>query len=194
MSTREQHTPTIPTSIVRNTEGRSGPQGLEEPTSDEVLRELCDKNYYQLLPLIAEKMQKEKEQKDKLNALKARLLYDDESGRNPRNCKESHYSESKTPTALTEPRKKHGSKHSRSPSPIASVFRRLKRNRPPSPGPRPRKEGGVFNRLGGKQRASTCSDSCHSSHVKGTEVQPRKHHHRGTLPRGNSKYSESEDS
>ncbi|GKE28516.1 reverse transcriptase domain-containing protein, partial [Tanacetum coccineum] len=69
MSTREQHTPTIPTSAVRNTGGRSGPQGLEEPTSDEVLRELCDKNYHQLLPLIAEKMQKEKEQQDKLNAV-----------------------------------------------------------------------------------------------------------------------------
>ncbi|GJV19931.1 hypothetical protein Tco_1368951 [Tanacetum coccineum] len=69
MSTREQHTPTILTSAVRNTGGRSGPQGLEEPTSDEVLRELCDKNYHQLLPLIAEKIQKEKEQQDKLNAV-----------------------------------------------------------------------------------------------------------------------------
>ncbi|GJT60439.1 hypothetical protein Tco_1003972 [Tanacetum coccineum] len=56
-------------------------------------------------------------------------------------------------TARTEPRRKLGSKHSRSPSPIASVFRRLRRNRHPSPGPRPRKEGGVFNRLGGKNKA-----------------------------------------
>ncbi|GJX31922.1 reverse transcriptase domain-containing protein [Tanacetum coccineum] len=195
MSTREQHTPTIPTSAVRNTGGRNGPQGLEEPTSDEVLRELCDKNYHQLLPLIAEKLQKEKEQQDKLNAVKAHLLYDDESGRNPRNHEESHYSESKTPTARTETRRRHGSKHSRSQSPIASVFRRLKRNRPPSPRPGPRKEGGVFNRLGGKeQSASACSDSRHQSpHAKGTEVQQRKHHHRGTSSRGTSRYSESED-
>ncbi|GKC72212.1 hypothetical protein Tco_1118095 [Tanacetum coccineum] len=98
-------------------------------------------------------MQKEKEQQDKLNAVKARQLYGDESGRNPRNHEESHYSESKTPTAWTKLRRKHESKHSRSPSPIASVFRRLRRNRPPSPGPRPRKEGGVFNRLGGKNKA-----------------------------------------
>ncbi|GJS17819.1 reverse transcriptase domain-containing protein [Tanacetum coccineum] len=153
MSTREQYTPTISTSAVRNTGGRSGPQGLEEPTSDEVLRELCDKNYHQLLPLIAEKMQNEKEQQDKLNAVKARLLYGDESERNPRNHEESHYSESKTLTARTEPRRRHGSKHFRSPSPIASVFRRLRRNRPPSPRPRPRKEGGVFNRLGEKNKA-----------------------------------------
>ncbi|GJY13399.1 reverse transcriptase domain-containing protein [Tanacetum coccineum] len=96
MSTLEQHTPTIPTFAVRNTGGRRGPQGLEEPTSDEVLRELCDKNYHQLLPLITEKMQKEKEQQDKLNAVKARLLYGDESRRNLRNHEESHYSESKT--------------------------------------------------------------------------------------------------
>ncbi|GKE14953.1 hypothetical protein Tco_1422530, partial [Tanacetum coccineum] len=143
MSTREQHTPTISTSAVRNTGGRSGPQGLEEPTSDE--------------------------QQDKLNAVKPRLLYGDESGRNPRNHEESHYSESKTPTARTEPRRRHGNKHSRSPSPIASVFRRLRRNKPPSPGPMPQKEGGVFNRLGGKeQSASARSDSRHqSSHAKG---------------------------
>ncbi|GJX80563.1 hypothetical protein Tco_0328712 [Tanacetum coccineum] len=196
MSTREQHTPTIPTSAVPNIGGRSGPQGLEEPTSDEVLRELCDKNYHQLLPLIAEKMQKEKEQQDKLNAVKARLLYGDESGRNLRNYEESHYSESKTPTAQTEPRRRYGNKHSRSPSPIASVFRRLRRNRPPSLEPRPRKKGGVFNRLGGGGgSASARSDSRHqSSQATGTDVQPMKHHHRGTSPQGNNRYSESEDS
>ncbi|GJY02525.1 reverse transcriptase domain-containing protein [Tanacetum coccineum] len=176
------HTPTIPTSAVRNTEGRSGPQGLEEPTSDEVLRELCDKNYHQLLPLIAEKIQKEKEQQDKLNAVKARLLYGNETEKNRRNHEESHYSESKTPTARTEPKRRHGNRRSRSLSPVASVFKRLKQNRPHSPRPRPRKEGGVFNRLGGKERsASARSDSRHQgSHEKEIEVQPRKHHHRGT--------------
>ncbi|GKB62028.1 reverse transcriptase domain-containing protein [Tanacetum coccineum] len=97
-------------------------------------------------------MQKEKEHQDKLNAVKTRLLYGDESERDLRNHEESHYSESKTPTARTEPRRRHGSKHSRSPSPIASVFRRLRRNKPPSPGPKPRKEGGVFNRLGEKNK------------------------------------------
>ncbi|GJZ21338.1 hypothetical protein Tco_0558377 [Tanacetum coccineum] len=79
MSTHEQIT-NNPTSAVRNTGGRNGPQVLEEPMSDEILREMCDKNYHQLLPLIAEKMQKEKEQKDKLNAVKARLIYGEESG------------------------------------------------------------------------------------------------------------------
>ncbi|GJW70021.1 hypothetical protein Tco_0126938 [Tanacetum coccineum] len=120
MSTHEQQTSTIPTSVVRNTGGKSGPQNLKEHASNEALRELCDKNYHQLLPLITEKMQKEKEQQDKLKAVKARLLYGNESGRNPRNHEESHYSESKTPTARTEPRRRHGRKHSRSPSPASS--------------------------------------------------------------------------
>ncbi|GJY72342.1 hypothetical protein Tco_0476045 [Tanacetum coccineum] len=53
-------------------------------------------------------MQKEKEQQDKLNTVKARLLYGNETGRNPRNHEELHYSESKTPTAQTEPRRRHG--------------------------------------------------------------------------------------
>ncbi|GJY67916.1 hypothetical protein Tco_0470898 [Tanacetum coccineum] len=177
MSTHEQQTSTIPTSVVRNTGGKSGPQNLEEPASNEALRELCDKNYYQLLPLIAEKMQKEKEQQDKLKAVKARLLYGNESGRNPRNHEESHYSESKMPTARTKSRRRHGRKHSRSLSPVAS-------------------EGGVFNRLGRKEPgASTRSDSHHqSSQAKGTEVPARKHHHEGTSSQRTSKYSESEDS
>ncbi|GJU33003.1 hypothetical protein Tco_1176592 [Tanacetum coccineum] len=94
-----------------------GPQNLEEPASNEALRELCDNNYHQRLPLIAEKMQKEKEQQDKLKAVKARLLYGNESGRNPRNHEESHYSESKTPTARKSPGEGWGAAL-RSPSPV----------------------------------------------------------------------------
>ncbi|GKB49474.1 hypothetical protein Tco_0900227 [Tanacetum coccineum] len=109
MSTHEQIT-NNPTSAVRNTGGRNGPQGLEEPMSDEVL------------------MEKEKEQKDKLNA---------------------------TPTARTEPKRRRRDRYSRSPSPHASVFKRLKRNRSPSLWPRSRKEGGVFNRLGRKEPATS---------------------------------------
>ncbi|GKE51679.1 hypothetical protein Tco_1486835, partial [Tanacetum coccineum] len=71
----------------------------------------------------------------------------------------------------------------------------LKQNIPPSPRPRPRKEGGVFNRLGGKERsASVRSDSRHQgSHEKETEVQPRKHHHRGKSSQETGGHSESED-
>ncbi|GKD35461.1 hypothetical protein Tco_1250970 [Tanacetum coccineum] len=188
MSTHEQQTSTIPTSVVRNTGGKSGPQNLEEPASNEALRELCDQNYHELLLLIAKKMQKEKERQDKLKAVKARLLYGDESGRNLRNHKEARYSESKTPTARTEPGRRHGRKHSRSPSPVASVFRRLKQNRSPSPRLRPRKEGGVFTRLERKEPGGQ------SFQAKGLEAPARKHHHEGTSSRRTSGYSESEDS
>ncbi|GJX15513.1 reverse transcriptase domain-containing protein [Tanacetum coccineum] len=179
MSTHEQIT-NNPTSAVRNTGGRNGPQGLEEPMSDEVLREMCDKNYHQLLPLIAEKMQKEKEQKDKLNAVKARLIYGEESGVKIRSHEGSHYSESKTPTARTEPRRRRGDRYSRSPSPHASVFKRLRRNRSPSPRPRPRKEGGVFNRLGRREPTTSARNDSRQQ--------------KGTPSRTASQYSESEDS
>ncbi|GKA04615.1 reverse transcriptase domain-containing protein [Tanacetum coccineum] len=117
---------------------------LEGLTPDTVLRELCDKNYHQLLPLIAEKMQKENKQQDKMKAVKARLIYGDESKRNSTNREESHCSESKTPTAKS---------------------------------------------------VSARSDTRYqSSHSRGTEALPKKHHHRGTSSQGTDGYSESEDS
>ncbi|GKE13612.1 hypothetical protein Tco_1417163 [Tanacetum coccineum] len=157
---------------------------------------MCDENYHKLLPLIAEKMQKEKEQKDKLNAVKARLIYGDEFGTKIRSREESQYSESKTPTTRTEPRRKHGDRHSRSPSPHASVFKRLRTGRVPSPRPRPRKEGGVFNRLGRKEPATSARSGSRrrSPQAKRTEVQPRRHQQKGTPSRATSRYSESEDS
>ncbi|GJV81502.1 hypothetical protein Tco_1517372 [Tanacetum coccineum] len=120
---------------------------------------------------------KEKEQKDKLNAVKARLIYGDESGIKIRSREESHYSESKTPTARTEPRRRHGDRYSRSPSPHASVFKRLKKCRSPSPRPRPRKEGGVFNRLGRKEPAAFARSHSRqrSPQAKRTEVEARRY-------------------
>ncbi|GJS31818.1 hypothetical protein Tco_0492438 [Tanacetum coccineum] len=193
MSTHEQIT-NNPTSAVRNIGGRNGPQGLEEPMSDEVLREMCDKNYHQLLPLIAEKMQKEKEQKDKLNAVKARLIYGEESGIKIRSREESHYSESKTPTARTEPRRRHGGRYSRSPSPHASVFKRLKKYRSHSPRLQPRKEEGVFNRLRRKEPATSTRPNSlqRSPQAKRVEVEARRRQQKGTPSRTTSQYSESE--
>ncbi|GJT95349.1 hypothetical protein Tco_1090867 [Tanacetum coccineum] len=149
MSTHEQQITNNPTSAVRNTGGRNGPQGLEEP----ILTRIRDRE-------------------------------------------ESHYSESKTPTVRTEPRRRHGDRHSRSPSPYASVFKRLKKYRSPSPRPRPRKEGGVFNRLGRKEPDTSARSSSRqrSPQAKRTEVEPRRHQQKGTPSRTTSRYSESEDS
>ncbi|GJY68099.1 reverse transcriptase domain-containing protein [Tanacetum coccineum] len=57
--------------------------------------------------------------------------------------------------------RRHGGRHSRSPSPHTSVFKRLKKNRSPPPQPRPRKEGGVFERLGRKEPVTSARSDSH---------------------------------
>ncbi|GKA51003.1 hypothetical protein Tco_0744199 [Tanacetum coccineum] len=57
MSNREQPTLSQPTSAVRNTVGRGKeptPQDRGKFASNAALREYCDKNYNQLLPIIAD--------------------------------------------------------------------------------------------------------------------------------------------
>ncbi|GJZ10459.1 hypothetical protein Tco_0545218 [Tanacetum coccineum] len=64
-----------------NYEGRNASPGVtlgkKESMSNEVLRKLCDKNYHHSCTY-AEKMQKRKRAKDKLNAVTARLIYEAE--------------------------------------------------------------------------------------------------------------------
>ncbi|GJV02567.1 hypothetical protein Tco_1336136 [Tanacetum coccineum] len=95
MSDHEQPAPSQPTSAVRNTVGRGKepiPQDRGGPASDATLQEYCDKNYNQLLPIIAEKFNKEKKRNEKLKEVKARLNFE--------GCFEtSRYSESKTMSA-----------------------------------------------------------------------------------------------
>ncbi|GKC20372.1 hypothetical protein Tco_1022522, partial [Tanacetum coccineum] len=89
MSTNGQTTLSQPTSVVRNTLGKEPvPQNLGKPISDEALREHCDRNYHQILPIIAEKVYQEKVQQEKLKAVKVRLNFEETS----------HHSESGTPT------------------------------------------------------------------------------------------------
>nr|GEV58438.1 reverse transcriptase domain-containing protein [Tanacetum cinerariifolium] len=59
---------------MRNTlEKEQVPQNLGESISDETLRKYCDKNYHQILSIIAKKMHQEKVQQEKLKAVKAHL-------------------------------------------------------------------------------------------------------------------------
>ncbi|GJV64804.1 hypothetical protein Tco_1475632 [Tanacetum coccineum] len=113
------------------------------PASDAALREYCDKNYNQLLPIIAEKFNQKKEKKEKLKEVKARLNFE--------GCFEtSWYSESRT-MSTKEHEKRNRSRHSRSPRPNPSVFSRIRRDRSRSPRQNSReKEGGVFKRLGNR--------------------------------------------
>ncbi|GJW23046.1 reverse transcriptase domain-containing protein [Tanacetum coccineum] len=76
MSNHEQPAPSQPTSAVRNMVGRGKEPTLQDrggSTSNAALREYCDKNYNQLLPIIAEKFNKEKERNEKLKELQSAL-------------------------------------------------------------------------------------------------------------------------
>nr|GEU59800.1 hypothetical protein [Tanacetum cinerariifolium] len=90
---------------MRNTVERGKeptPQG--RPASNVALQEYCDKNYNQLLPIIAEKFNKEKEGNKKLKEVKARLNFEGCSGT-------SRYSESRMMNTK-EHEKRHRSRRS----------------------------------------------------------------------------------
>ncbi|GKE13734.1 hypothetical protein Tco_1421311, partial [Tanacetum coccineum] len=79
------------------------------PVSDADLQEYYDKNYNQLLPIIAEKFNKEKERNEKMKEVKARLNFEGCSGT-------SRYSESRMMSAK-EHEGRHRSRRSCSPRP-----------------------------------------------------------------------------
>ncbi|GJW39187.1 reverse transcriptase domain-containing protein, partial [Tanacetum coccineum] len=111
-----------------------------------------------------------KEQQDKLKAVKARLLYGNESGRNPRNHEESHYSESKNQLPGQSPEEGLGTStpEARHQSPTSL------------------EDSSKIDLLhlgSGRGRRG----------ARGTEVPARKHHHEGTSSRRTSGYSKSED-
>ncbi|GJX60301.1 hypothetical protein Tco_0291691 [Tanacetum coccineum] len=117
ISNHEQSAPSQPTSAVRNTVGRRKeptPQDRGGPASDAFLLEFCDKNYNQLLQIIAEKFNKEKERNEKLKEVKARLNFEGCFGT-------SRYSESMTMSAK-EHEERHRSRRSCSPRPSPCVF------------------------------------------------------------------------
>nr|GEW93317.1 reverse transcriptase domain-containing protein [Tanacetum cinerariifolium] len=113
--------PKKPTHAGRGKEPVTQDQG--GPASDAALWEYCDKNYNQLLPIMAEKFNQEKEKNEKLKELKAWLNFKGSSGT-------SRYYESKTMST-----KEHGKRHRsrRSHSPRTSVFSRIRRERSRSP-------------------------------------------------------------
>ncbi|GJV92679.1 reverse transcriptase domain-containing protein [Tanacetum coccineum] len=158
MSHPEQSAPSQPTSAVRNTVGRGKeptPQDQGGLASDTFLREYCDKNYNQLLPIIVEKFNREREKNEKLKEVKARLNFGV--------CSEtSRYSESRT-MSTKEHEKMHRSRRSRSPRPSPSVFSRIRRDRSRLPNQNSReKEGGVFKRLGSKGRSVFARSDSHN--------------------------------
>ncbi|GKA55488.1 reverse transcriptase domain-containing protein [Tanacetum coccineum] len=190
MSTNEQTLFSQPTSAVRNTLGKEqAPQDLVRPVSDKALQEYCEKNYHQILPIIAEKMHQEKVQQEKLKVVKARL-----------NFKEaSRHSKSGTPEA---------SRHSElgTPSGRRSLKERLgpRRAHSISESPKP-----MHGRDKGKNVSAHSRDSRHmsyhssrrdtkscyqSSHSRETEIASEKRHRRRASSQRTEALSESEGS
>nr|GEY20071.1 hypothetical protein [Tanacetum cinerariifolium] len=165
------------TSAVRNTWGRGNKQVIknsDRPVSDAALREYCDKYYHQLLPNIAKKSPPKKK-----------------------------HSESTTPNVRGEHRRGRWSGRSRSMSGSperTSVFFRLRRDRSEPPRHRPvgneGKDGGVFNRLGGKEKSvfAYSESRYQSSRSRKIELIPKKRYNEGTSSRRTEPLSESEDS
>ncbi|GJY88173.1 hypothetical protein Tco_0502801 [Tanacetum coccineum] len=195
-----------PTYAMQNTVGKGNEEiskNPSRPASGAALREYCDKHYHQLLLIIAEKVPQEKVQQEKLKEVKARLNFKGCSGRNSRIREVSQRFESRTPNVRGEHRIGRRSRHSRSMSRSlerTSLFSRIRRDRSKfprhKPGERGRRDGGVFNRIGGKGKSvSAHSESCYqSSRLERTESVPRKRHHEGTYSWRTEMLSESKDS
>nr|GEX79278.1 reverse transcriptase domain-containing protein [Tanacetum cinerariifolium] len=146
-----------PTAGVRNTLGKGKeptPQDRGGLAFDAALREYCDKHYNQLLPIIAEKFNQEKERNDKLKEVKAQLNFEERS-------EMSRYSESRT-MSTREYERRHRTRRSRSPKP--SVFLRIKYERSRSPRQNSREKGGVFKRLGNRGKSVSAHSDSHNWH------------------------------
>ncbi|GKD07256.1 hypothetical protein Tco_1186941 [Tanacetum coccineum] len=190
MSTNEQTPLSQPTSAVRNTLGKDQvPQNLGRPASDAALREYCDGNYHQLLPIIAEKVHQEKVQQEKLKAIKARLNFEEAS----------QHSESGTLSRRRDLKERLGPRHTRS----VSESLEPKRGRSESPRERDPKrktvfkrlEKGVFHKLEDKEKSVSAhsrdsrrrpyhgsrrdtKNYYQSSHSRETEFAYEKHHNK----------------
>ncbi|GKD50122.1 hypothetical protein Tco_1279098 [Tanacetum coccineum] len=206
MSTNEQTPLSQPTPAVRNTLGKEQvSQDLGRPASDAALREYCDKNYHQLLPIIAEKVHQEKVQQEKLKAVKARLNFEEVS----------QHSESGTPNRRRDLKKRLGSRHVRSmsgsPEPRHDHSESPRKRDPERKMVFKRLEKGVFHRLRDKGKSTSAysndsrrqsyqsnrkdTKSCYqSSRLRETEFASEKYHNKRTSSRRMEALSESEGS
>ncbi|GKD43859.1 hypothetical protein Tco_1268504 [Tanacetum coccineum] len=159
MSNHEQPTPSHLKSDVWNTVGKNKqtPQGSARTTSAVDLKEICEKHYEKLLPIMADRYEYEQRKKEKLEEVKARLDFG-EARKTSTRAQESAYSESRT----VSPRRQ---RRSRSPRHSPSVFTRLRRERSRSlrheHKSKVRREGTVFKRLGSRGRSTSVHSGSH---------------------------------
>ncbi|GJV54724.1 reverse transcriptase domain-containing protein [Tanacetum coccineum] len=206
MSTNEQTPLSQPASAVRNTTGKEQiSQDLGRLASDTTLREYYDRNYNQLLPIIAEKVHQEKVQQEKLKAVKARLNFEEVS----------KHSESGTPSRRRDLRKRLGSRRIRntsgSPTPRRGRSETPRKRDPERKKVFKRLEKGVFHRLGDKGKSMSAhsndsrrqsyhnsrrdTESCYQgSRSRGTELASEKHQNKRASSHRTETLSESEGS
>ncbi|GJX79517.1 hypothetical protein Tco_0327666 [Tanacetum coccineum] len=200
MSEQAELNPTPPTSAMRNTLGKRKEQTLKSSgrtASDAALQTYCDKYYHQLLPIIAEKVHQEKMQQEKLKEGKAHLNFEGCSRKNSKIQEVSQHSESRT-VDTRDLRRKLKSRCSRSvsgsPERNPSVFSRIRRDRSESPRHRPegRRDGGVFNRIGGKGKSMSVHSEIryHSYHSRRMDPAPKRRYHKGTSSQDMKAFSE----
>nr|GEW07288.1 reverse transcriptase domain-containing protein [Tanacetum cinerariifolium] len=194
MSTDEQTPLSQPTFVVRNTLGKEQvPQNLSGSISNEAPREYCDKNYHQILPIVAEKVHQEKVQHEKLKAVKARLYFEESS-------RHSELGTSSRRRDLKERlRPRHVRSRSESPEPRCDCSKSPKEKGPERKTMFKRLENGVFHRLGDKEKSvsvysrdlkhRSSNSSCRntesyyqSSRFRGTKLASEKHHGNRKLP------------
>nr|GEU39158.1 reverse transcriptase domain-containing protein [Tanacetum cinerariifolium] len=162
------------------------------------LREYCDKNCHQILPIIVEKLHQEKAQQEKLKAVKARLNFEEAL----------QYSESETLNRRRNLKERLGPRYARtrsgSPEPRRGRFKSLRKKGPERRTVFKRLEKGVFHRLGDKEKnvfahsrgsERKYTESCYqSSCSKDTETASEKHRHKREYSRRTKAVSESKGS
>ncbi|GJZ10876.1 reverse transcriptase domain-containing protein [Tanacetum coccineum] len=176
--------PTTNTSAVRNTVGRGKEKSQEnpsEPASDAALREFCDKNYNQLLPIFAEKITPSRG-----HQAEEGMSGKDSDQKMPVACPEALNQDTADPNHLEEKIQK---KRRCSKDWKKGVFHRLGD-----------KEKGMSAYSGSSRRQSYHSSRgdiesyYQSSRSRGTEPAPKRHHDRKAYLRKGGRMSESEDS
>ncbi|GJX66587.1 hypothetical protein Tco_0300930 [Tanacetum coccineum] len=190
--------------VVRNTLGKETiPQDPGRSISDEALREYCDRNCHQILPIIAEKVHQEKVQQEKLKAVKPRLNFEEAS----------HHSESGTPIRRRDLKEMLGPRYvrsrSRSPEPKRGRSESPKKKCPERKAVFKRLKKGVFHRLGDKGKSVSVhsddsrryhssrrdTESCHQSFLsRATESASERHYNKRASSRSMEELTESEGS
>ncbi|GJX50267.1 reverse transcriptase domain-containing protein [Tanacetum coccineum] len=179
MSRSADQAQTPANSVIRNTAGKGSKQaadGDSEYLPEDKLRDICEKHYNQILPIMTEKVHREK-----LQGVQTRLTYGESSHRNSQTREETQFSESESCDRRRRPKKRKPSPatapRDTRPSQNTSVFSRLRRKGDKLT--RRRSPTIVFTRLGHRDRNifTRLGERRKNVHSRlGPEVAPRRRH------------------